>query len=171
MLVCFLLVAANTQARKLTVYQDEDGTTIFSGSEIKNERLDGLAKILEKEYSSELSDWYPVCNKDRFNGSKICTLSKDTVLVMLRDGSYAVSVGKQHFPRSKSAIKIDNNATIYGDEGISQSPNKVIEQLKKGKKVFIRYQEWPYEYNRDSEIDLAGFSEKFEEMLELYRRL
>lgn len=144
---------------------------LYASDEPRNERLEGLQKILEEGSDSELSDWYPVCNKDRFNGSKICTISKDTVLVTLKDGSYAVSVGKLHFPRSKSAIKIDNNATIYGYEGISQSPNKVIEQLKKGKKVFIRYQEWPYEHNRDSEIDLTGFPEKFEEMLELYRRL
>lgn len=168
---CLLLVAINTQARNLFAYTDEDGATIFSGTELKNERLEGLEKILEKEYQSEISDWYPVCNKDRFNGSKSCTLSKDTVLVMLKDGTYAVPVGKRHYPRSKSAIKIDNHATIYGYEGISESPKKVIEQLKQGKKVFTRYQEWPYQHNRDSEIDLTSFPEKFEEMLELYRRL
>ena len=43
--------------------------------------------------------------------------------------------------------------------------------VKQGKKVFTRYQEWPYQHNRDSEIDLTSFPEKFEEMLELYRRL
>jgi len=163
---CLLLVVVNAQARSLILYQNEDGTTFFS-----DKQIDGLKKVSEKEYRSEISDWYLDCNKDRFNGAKICTLSKDKVLVMLKDGDYAVLVGKRHFPRSKSAIKIDNNATIYGSEGISQSPNKVIEQLKRGKKVFTRYQEWPYEYNRDNEIDLRGFPEKFEEMLKLYKQL
>lgn len=144
---------------------------LYASDESRNERLEGLQKLLEEGSESEFMDWYPVCNKDRFNGSKTCTLSKDTVLVMLKDGTYAVSVGKRHYPRSKSAIKIDNHATIYGYEGILESPKKVIEQLKQGKKVFTRYQEWPYQHNRDSEIDLTGFPEKFEEMLELYRRL
>lgn len=144
---------------------------LHASDEPRNERLEGLKKLLEEGSVSEFNDWYPVCNKDRFNGSKSCTLSKDTVLIMLKDGTYAVSVGKRHYPRSKSAIKIDNNATIYGYEGILESPKKVIEQLKQGKKVFTRYQEWPYQHNRDSEINLTGFPEKFEEMLELYRRL
>lgn len=163
---CLLLVVTNIHARSLVIYEDKDGTTYFS-----DKQIEGLKKVSEKEYKSEISGWYQVCNKDRFNGSKICTLSKDTVLVMLKDGDYAVSVGKRHYPRSKSAIKIDNNPTIYGYEGISEFPEKVIKQLKQGKKVFTRYQEWPYEHNRDDEVDLNGFSEKFEEMLKLYKQL
>lgn len=147
------------------------GASNIALADTSNQRLEKLQKLLEESSESELNDWYPVCNKDRFNGSKICTLSKDPLLVMLKDGTYAVSVGKHHYPKSKSAIKIDNNATIYGYEGISESPKKVIEQLKKGKKVFTRYQEWPYRQNLDREIDLTGFPGKFEEMLELYRQL
>ncbi|MCU4378846.1 hypothetical protein [Acinetobacter haemolyticus] len=163
---CLLLAAINTNARTLTQYQDDDGSMIFSGK-----KIEGLEKVSEKKYDTKLKDWNLVCDKDRFNGSKSCMLSKDTVLIMLRDGKYAVSVGKRHVPRSQSAIKIDNNATIYGKEGISESPEKVIKQLNHGSKVFTRYQEWPYKHNRDDEVDLTGFPEKFEEMLELYKQL
>lgn len=135
------------------------------------ERIEELTKIFEGSPYSDLKDWYFVCERDKFNNSRICTLSKDDVMVMVRDGKYSVLVGGNHFPRSKSAIKIDNNATIYGDEGISQTPKKVIEQLKQGKKVFTRYQEWPYQFNRDGETDLTGFSEEFEKMLEQYNQL
>lgn len=84
---------------------------------------------------------------------------------------HSVYVGRDHYPRSQSAIKVDSNAPIYGYEGSSDTPKKVIEQMKKGKGAYTRYREWPYDYNQDGEVDLTGFAEKYNEMLEKYREL
>ncbi len=92
-------------------------------------------------------------------------------MVTIINGRYGVYVGRKHFPRTQSAIKIDENAPIYGYEGISNTPQKAIEQMKNGKVAYTRYKEWPYEYNRDGEVDLVGFKEAFNQMLEEYKKL
>lgn len=117
--------------------------------------------------------WRYSCDKDRFNGVKSCYLTKmnSDVMVGIYNGQSTVYVGQDHYPGKKSAIKIDNNETIYGFEGTSQNPKKVIEQMKNGKVAYTRYVEWPYEYNHDYHVDLTGFAEKYDEMLEAYKKL
>lgn len=125
---------------------------------------------LDKDF---LTKWNVDCRRDRFNETKKCTLSKYSgdLLIMNINGSYYIYVGSNHYPRSQSALKIDNNPTMYGYEGVIKNPIKVIEQLKSGKVAYTRYSKWPYESNLDGEVDLSGFSEKFEEMLKLYKQL
>jgi hypothetical protein len=117
------------------------------------------------------SQWTSTCKKDRFDGSKMCFMSSRDLMVGILNGAYTVYVGGDHYPNTSSAIKIDNNETIYGYEGHSRTPAKVIEQMKKGKVAYTRYKKWPYEYNRDSEVDLAGFTIKFNELSKRYRNL
>ena len=118
-------------------------------------------------------DWNINCNKDRFNGIKSCSLSKayKDIMVSIINDKYVVYIGRNHFPRTSSAIKIDGNATITGYEGVSKAPEKVIEQMKKGKVAYTRYKEWPYEYNKDGEVELEGFAKKLEEMKSQYKEL
>lgn len=117
------------------------------------------------------SQWYSSCNKDRFDGSKVCVMSSGDVMVGIINGNYGVYVGGDHYPNTLSAIKIDNNPTIYGFEGHSRSPLVVIEQMKKGKVVYTRYKKWPYEYNKDGEVDLSGFTFRFNELIKRYKSL
>ncbi len=116
-------------------------------------------------------DWSFYCKKDNFNGSKSCTMSSGSLMVALINGGQHVYVGRNHYPRSQSAIKVDGNQTIRGDEGVSQSPQKVINQLRSGKVAYTRYVEWPYNYNADGEVDLSNFNQKYNDMLEKYRNL
>lgn len=123
---------------------------------------------MEVEYG-----WRVSCKKDIFDGKKICYMHQygNDLMVNIINGKLGIYVGKNHFPRTKSAIKIDNNQTIYGYEGVSQTPQKVVEQMKKGKTAYTRYKEWPYEYNKDGEVDLTGFAEKYDEMVKQYQAL
>ncbi len=49
--------------------------------------------------------------------------------------------------------------------------NLIVKQMKEGSKAIIRYREWPYDYDKDSEVDLTGFTKKLSEMLEWYKKL
>lgn len=117
--------------------------------------------------------WDVSCKKDAFEGKKICSVSKNGLMVLLIDGRFAVGVGRHHYPRSSSAIKIDDNVSYSGKEGIINPlySNLIIKQMKDGKRAAIRYREWPYDYNKDSEVDLTGFTKKFNEMLDWYKKL
>ncbi len=125
------------------------------------------------EYNSSLSDWNITCKRDRFDGTKMCLMLKrnEDVSVMIMNGKYHVFVGRDHYPQTQSAIKIDNNATFYGYEGLFKNSLTIIEQMKKGKVVYSRYKEWPYDYNKDSEMSLLGFTRKFNEMKARYGEL
>ena len=162
--------ADDSEQRAIHVYKDSDGSVLLSGREVSD---NNLTHVKSTHYPLEGGVWQVSCSKDKFNGSKICSLYKNFSPLMVSNinGKLSVYVGTNHFPRTKSAIKIDGNQTIYGYEGVSQTPKKVIEQMKKGKTAHIRYQEWPYEYNKDSEVDLAGFSEKYDEMVKQYQAL
>ena len=92
-------------------------------------------------------------------------------MVGIYNGQHSVYVGRDHYPRSQSVIKIDSNTPIYGYEGSSSTPQKAIEQMKRGKVAYTRYKEWPYDYNQDGEVDLTGFTEKYNEMMEEYKKL
>lgn len=132
--------------------------------------LDTINKtpIAENEIGSQ---WNLSCKKDRFNGMKSCFMNYEDVMVGIINGNYSVYIGHKHYPNTTSAIKVDGNDAIYGYEGHSKLPVKVIEQMKRGKIAYTRYKEWPYEYNRDREIDLTGFTFKFNEMVQRYRNL
>jgi hypothetical protein len=117
------------------------------------------------------AQWNISCRKDRFDGTKMCFMNSDSIMVGIVNGNYSVYVGGDHYPNTASAIKIDNNPAIYGFEGHSKTPLKVIEQMKKGRIAYTRYKKWPYEYNRDGEVDLSGFTLKFNELVQRYKSL
>ena len=169
--IAFLITSLSVAASDIYVYKDKGGSTILtardkSGGDLK------LEKVIKYD-NSEFTKWKSNCTKDKFNNTKICSLNKSysDVMVTIIDGRYGVYIGRNHFPRTQSAIKIDDNTPIYGYEGSSNTPQKVIEQMKKGKVAYTRYKEWPYEYNQDGETDLTGFAEKYDEMLEEYKKL
>lgn len=169
--IVFLLIALNTSASEIYVYKDKGGSTILSARDKSGGDLQ-LEKVIKYD-NSEFTKWKSNCSKDKFNNTKSCSLNKSysDVMVTIINGRYGVYVGRKHFPRTQSAIKIDENAPIYGYEGISNTPQKAIEQMKNGKVAYTRYKEWPYEYNKDGEVDLVGFREAFNQMLEEYKKL
>ena len=128
---------------------------------------------LNKEQNNILFGWDVSCKKDAFNGKKVFSISKGKLMVLLLDGRYAVSVGRNHYPGTTSAIKIDDNVAYYGKEGLINTmyANLIVKQMKEGKKAVVRYQEWPYKYNQDIEVDLTDFTKRLNEMLEQYKKL
>ncbi|OTL19439.1 hypothetical protein [Acinetobacter pittii] len=117
--------------------------------------------------------WSYTCKKDRFDNSKSCYLHNNDIGIILFNGSYLVSVGREHYPNSKASLKIDDNATVTATNGMfNKNSSALISQLKKGKVAYTRYYEWPYQYRSiDNESKLEGFNNTFNEMLEAYRKL
>lgn len=166
-LLVLLLLSAPAQAQKIYV-SDDASNDVSSDKEAP----------IELKYKTYYPEWSPLewnysCSKDKLNKQKSCSLSKShsNIMVSISGGRHSVYIGRNHFPRTQSTIKIDDNTPIYGYEGLSNTPQKVIEQMKKGRVAYTRYKEWPYEYNQDGETDLTGFAEKYDEMLEEYKKL
>ena len=122
-------------------------------------------------YRWEPKTWVVNCEKKKFDHMKICDMHEGDLWVFLINGRYSVSIGSNHYPRSKGGLRIDNSSAIYGYEGDLPKPLSIIERLKKGKIAYTRYQEWPYEYNKDGEVSLEDFTKKFNEMLKQYKNL
>ncbi len=153
---------------------------IDDNSKVPNDRLSELVKTVQGDYEApalsntgsisidKYNSWGISCKKDVFDNSKYCVLFNDDLYISILNGRYSILVGTNHFPRSGSALKIDKNQTIYGYEGIFKNPVVIIEQLKKGSTAYTRFMKWPYEYNKDGEINLSDFNESFKEMKRRY---
>ena len=126
---------------------------------------------IHAHYNFEPKTWIINCEKKKFDHMKICYLKEGDLWVFLTNGRYSVSVGSDHYPRSKGGLRIDNSPAIYGYEGELPKPLSIIERLKKGKVAYTRYQEWPYEYDKDGEVSLKNFTKQFNEMLKQYKNL
>lgn len=165
-----LTITAHAEQRKIIIYSSNGDTPIDSLGENDNTKKYNVNYQPPKNL---LFDWNYHCSVDKFNGGKFCSLSKSNseVMVSIYNNRLSVYVGKNHYPDSLSAIKIDSNQSNYGKEGQIQNPKKVIDQMMSGKTVFTRYQQWPYRYNQDSQVDLNGFAKEYAEMLREYQQL
>lgn len=146
----------------------------------KDESLKGKSRFLESAKITYFSDpdislyktfWLINCSKKEFDNIKICSLRGDDLIVYLIDGKYSLRVGLNHYPRTRAGFRVDNGKSIYGYEGDFSNSSALLNQLKKGKFVYTRYQKWPYLSNIDKKTDLDGFNENFKEMLHKYKEL
>lgn len=126
---------------------------------------------IHAHYNYEPQTWWVNCHKKKFDSMKICSMSEGDLWVFLINGKYSVDVGNNHYPRTKAGLRIDNGSAIYGYEGELPKPLSIIERLKKGKVAYTRYQEWPYQYDKDGEVSLKDFTKQFNEMLKQYKNL
>lgn len=122
-------------------------------------------------YRREPKTWVVNCRKKNFDNKKICYMKAGDLWVFLINGKYSVNVGSNHYPRTKGGLRIDNGSAIYGYEGELPKALSIIERLKKGKVAYTRYQEWPYQYDTDEEVNLKDFTKQFNEMIKQYKNL
>lgn len=111
------------------------------------------------------------CQKDRFSGVKSCEIRNRNLTVMKRKGKILVFVVGSDYPGENAAIKIDNNKTFYGKEGVFSETNQIISQMSKGNIAYTRAIKWPYLLPRDNEVDLTGFKEAYSKMLKEYNAI
>lgn len=162
--------------------------TILTNKDVNNQRTDSMVlmeigengekKVLQvmptsKKPLEEYKNRWNVsrCERDIFEDKRSCVMSKDDVLIMIINDYEYVSVGRNHFPFRQSAIKIDNNPTIYGTEGIFKENTNIIKQMLKGKILHYRYYEFPKDYYIDKSISLDDFKQAYENLWQKYRTI
>ena len=162
---------------KIYPFKDNSGTVALANKQSNYNHLELVKKTyypdssIHAHYNFEPQTWRVNCYKKKFDNMRVCSMSEGDLRVFLINGRYSVSVGSDHYPRSKAGLRIDNSSAIYGYEGELPKPLSIIERLKKGKVAYTRYQEWPYEYDKDGEVSLKNFTKQFNEMVKQYRNL
>lgn len=136
-------------------YQDGSGS-------IQGDRSSTLDTIKDLQ----LTNWSTGCKVDGMEDTHWCYITKkDLTVGVWKDGRNFVSIGHDHFPKSNMAIRIGQNKPIsaLAESGFTNVQVKeIIEALRNGDEALTRYQEWPYEKNKDLKIDLYGFKEAWE---------
>lgn len=115
-------------------------------------------------------EWSFSCNVDKMKDSHFCTVSKGStkaILGILRTDTgrqSAVVGGGSAYPGSRAIIRVDDNEPIYGDEHAFTEAQtlEVIKQMKTGKKVRVRYYDWPYNSAKEDEFPIYAFTEALE---------
>ncbi|WP_312056818.1 hypothetical protein [Acinetobacter courvalinii] len=180
-------IASELKSAPIYTYKDENGTLLSSkypdlpseqssanrlikqnpdGTFARNENVEIPKTTVEFTAGK---DWYiGACGKDRFNGERSCELSKDELMIRLANGKTYVWVLGADYPGKKAAIKVDGNKTFWGYEGNFPNTKPIIDQMLKGRAVFIRYSKWPYLANNDKEISLDGFAKAYSDLKNQY---
>lgn len=118
------------------------------------------------------TNWSIQCKLDKMDDTHWCSLDRGDLRVGIwKDGTPFVSVGSSHYPNSMIAVRVDKNKPISASEktGFTKAQSaEIIEQLKKGSSILTRYQEWPYQRNKDTSIDLFGFPQAWEILQKIY---
>ncbi|MCJ7662980.1 MAG: hypothetical protein MUO24_01930 [Desulfobacterales bacterium] len=119
------------------------------------------------------TNWSTQCKLDEMDDTHWCSLNKGDLRVGIwKDGTLFVSVGSSHYPNSKIAVRVDKNKPISASEksGFTKAQSEaIIEELMKGNSVLTRYQEWPYQSNKDKSVDLFGFPQAWEILQKIYK--
>ena len=109
--------------------------------------------------------WYFArCDKDHFNADKKCSMIHNGIIVLILNNKTFIMIGGNHFPHTQSAIKVDDNQTEYGKEGIFKNNNLILSQMLKGQRLAFRFVEWPRNYNVDETIELKGFTDAYHKL-------
>ena len=141
-----------------------DGSGSVQGD--KNSTLDTIKDL-------HVTNWSTGCKVDGMEDKHWCYIQKKDLMVGIwKDGKSFISIGSEHFPNSNIAIRIDQQTpnSASAESGFNRKQTtQIIEQLKSGSKALTRYQEWPYEQNKDQTIDLYGFAEAWEIINTVYR--
>ena len=107
------------------------------------------------------TNWSTQCKLDEMDDTHWCSLDREDLRIGIwKDGTPFVTVGNSHYPSSNIAVRVDKNKSITAPESTGFTKDQSIEiisQLKKGQSVLSRYQEWPYQSNKDKSLDLFGF--------------
>lgn len=149
-----------------TRYRIEEGT--YEGVKYRIFYTDGSGSVqglptntLDYVGDTSGTNWSTQCRLDEMDDTHWCSIAKGDLLVGIwKDGTPFVTVGSSHYPYSNIVVRVDKNKPISASEkdGFTKAQSvEIIEQLKKGGSVLTRYQEWPYQSNKDKSIELFGF--------------
>lgn len=119
----------------------------------------GGSGTVGREYSDKAS-WQLGCKTDSMTDEYNCYINQKHIYIVKDKDSYHVIIGSEHFPKTHSFIRIDNEKPIEsGDGGIFsvEQSGEIIEALSSGSKVKTRYTKWPYENPVDENIDMKYF--------------
>lgn len=109
------------------------------------------------------SNWSTSCQKDLMNDTHWCMMSKkDLSIGTSGKGKYFILVGNNHYPGTKSMIRIDSKkpyTSAQGENFTQQQVTSIIADMGEAEEITTRYTEWPYKNNVDKKISTYGLQE------------
>lgn len=144
---------------------DSAGGALVDG--IEKGELRGIAFAIFRDGSGMTSGWSRSCKQDRMTDERHCFVSKGDLSVMVeRAGVVYVSIGHEHFPRTRVTLRVDSKKPRSTDDrstGWHGAEAKAIAtHILSGKSVRTRYTNWPHELHVEESLDVAGLAEGIE---------
>ncbi len=159
------------------------------------EKCEGLWRDLKYRLHSDSSasfeaipnglTWEFSCRVDQIDDQRSCSLVGGAgrgrevpyLLILWGDGwagpAVSVAHSEQGYPQTEELLRVDKNAAFSVDEDSLFSGQRaltIINQLKRGQRLRLRYYDWPYNYSRDGDLPLNGFASLWYATTELRKR-
>lgn len=135
---------------------------------IENAKINGIpvsvfhgggSGTVGKNYSDK-SSWHTGCKTDAMTDEFHCYVYQKNLYITKDKSGYHIFVGSEHFPNTKSFIRIDNETPLQSEEaGVfsDANSNKIVSSVSSRSKVVTRFTKWPYERFIDENIDMKYF--------------
>ena len=144
----------------------DDGKTNINANNNAN------SNALEKQ----AGDVKSVCSNDPKSGHLICALvyAKQPYFGIQFGSeddpeSVAVTAGARRAENSKIEIRIDHNVShfIYGDGFLGKEAEAIVDEIKKGKRIYVRVDPYDNEIKSEDTVDLSEFKSALQEIEDL----
>ncbi len=142
----------------------------FADDDKTNGNTNGNA--LEKQ----AGDVKSVCAHDPKSGHLICALvyAKQPYFGIQFGSeddaeSVAVTAGVRRASDSKIEIRVDHNVShfIYGDGFLGKEAEAIVDEIKKGKRLYVRVDSYDNEVKSEDSVDLSEFKSALQEIEDL----
>lgn len=104
--------------------------------------------------------WNFACKTDAMSDDVTCYIFHKKLYIYLDKNGYSMTVGNDHYPQTKSFIRINKNKPMESqDSGYfsKEEASAALSELINADKVTIRFTKWPYSEPVDENIDMTYF--------------
>ena len=110
---------------------------------------------------NDKSSWQVGCKTDVMTDEYNCHIRQKDFYILRDESGYHVFIGSEHFPETKSYIRIDEGKPIEsGGKGTFSLEDStiIVNALSSKSKVVTRYTRWPYERHVDGVVNMDKYN-------------
>ena len=118
----------------------------------------------DADLESFSDNWSMTCKIDKIDDEPLCYVQRKDVVVVRSPRGSTVTIGGENYPGSDVSVRIDDRPPLRAAAPafVGAAADRVVSQMRTGKRMITRYQKWPYKSYLDDEWSLYGAPEALE---------
>lgn len=139
-----------------------NGTDVTSEGTVQTGTHRGVPYTISADGSGMAGQWSLRCLQDTMTDHRYCSVSSGPLWVLVdAKGPINISVGSNHYPGSRVALRLDNGTprTASADGFNRAESSTLLRSILRAKSVRTRHVEWPDRVHTDESVTTEGLQE------------